>query len=77
MAAEALLVFVVFAAISVGFALWLWQVVQGEGRGETLDRRDAERTARRDLSDAADAADEPSGWGAEARRETDDDPWDR
>ncbi len=67
--AEFVLVFAVLAA-GVAFSLLLWQAVQGEGRGETFDRRDAESRARRDRSDASAASDdEPSGWGAEARRD--------
>jgi hypothetical protein len=64
---EAALLFA-FLAASVAFSLLLWQAVQGEGRGETTNRKDAERRARRDRDDDA-ADDEPEGWGAAARRD--------
>lgn len=57
----------VFLVLAVALPLLLWQAVQGEGRGETMDRRSAERAARRD-----DADDEATGWGEAARRDVRD-----
>lgn len=64
--AEVALLFA-FLAAGIAFSLLLWQAVQGEGRGETMDRRSAERAARRD-----DADDEATGWGEAARRDVRD-----
>jgi hypothetical protein len=70
MAAEILLMLALLAA-GVAFSLLLWQAVQGEGCGETMDRRAAEEAVRRDQSDDG-TSDEPDGWGAEARRDVRD-----